>query len=130
MAQISHVNLCMPPDVIDAEAAFLVEILDYKELNPGKRNVALGTRWFEFADGSQIHLNIYPPERDFHRGAALGHVALQVDDLDLFRSRIQERGIEPRVIDFDGMYGFVVPDPVGNIWEIRAEYPYLGLLEG
>ena len=70
MARLHHVNLGIPVGGTDAEAGFLVDLLGYKRVEPPPE-LASVAKWFEYEDGTQIHLSEDPE----HRPAARAHVA-------------------------------------------------------
>src|ERR1700684_1651091 len=99
MARFHHVNLGIPVGGTDAEADFLVGILGYTRLEP-PAELASVAKWFEAADGSQIHLSEDPD----HRPAARAHVAIEVgDELDELRSRLKHAGQEYSTFDSEDM---------------------------
>jgi catechol 2,3-dioxygenase-like lactoylglutathione lyase family enzyme len=98
----------------EAEAAFLVDLLGYQrvQLKPGDPPTA---KWFESADGKQIHLSEDPD----HRPAARAHVAVDLgDDLALLVRRFEDAGYpyERR----PGNPTVYCRDPGGNRWELRG----------
>jgi catechol 2,3-dioxygenase-like lactoylglutathione lyase family enzyme len=121
MPQFHHVNLGVPPDDIDSEIGFLVDVLGYRPVDTDERLRQLGARWYEADDGSQVHLSPDPE----HRAAARAHVAVAYgSDLGSVEDRL--RGAE---IDFEGgaLPGsprvVMCRDPAGNLWELRGEVP-------
>lgn len=113
MTTFHHVNLGVFEDGIDAEAAWLTEVLDYRHIEPGE-GVPPQACWFEAADGTQIHLSRDPE----HRPAAKAHVAVTVDDLPAVIGRLERRGVAYQ----SAASGAVVicRDPSDNRWELRA----------
>ena len=75
MARLHHVNLGIPVGGTDAEAGFLVDLLGYKRIEPPPA-LASVAKWFEYEDGTQIHLSEDPD----HRPAARAHVAVELGD--------------------------------------------------
>ncbi len=75
MARLHHVNLGIPVGGTDAEAGFLVDLLGYKRVEP-PAELASVAKWFEYEDGTQIHLSEDPE----HRPAARAHVAVELGD--------------------------------------------------
>jgi catechol 2,3-dioxygenase-like lactoylglutathione lyase family enzyme len=116
MLRLHHVNLSIPVDGTDAEAAFLVDFLNYErlELTPDTPPTA---KWFEGEDGTQIHLSEDPD----HHPSARAHVAVELgDDLSALRGRFDDAGYAYKV--FDGPNGRLMfcLDPAGNRWELRG----------
>jgi catechol 2,3-dioxygenase-like lactoylglutathione lyase family enzyme len=119
MPQFHHVNLGVPPDGVDSEATFLVDILGYRLVEVDEWLQRMGARWFEADDGTQVHLSADPE----HRPAARAHVAIeygaQLSDVEqrLRQAEVPfdagERPGFPRVVN--------CRDPAGNLWELRGE---------
>ena len=74
MPTFHHANLGIPPDLAEAEADFLVDILGYRRLEPPQAAADFGARWFEADDGTQVHLSLDAA----HAPAAMAHTALNV----------------------------------------------------
>jgi catechol 2,3-dioxygenase-like lactoylglutathione lyase family enzyme len=118
MPLFHHVNLGVPPDGVEPEATFLIDILGYHQMVMNDELVRMGARWFEADDGSQVHLSVDPE----HRPAARAHVALtygaQLTDV--------ERRLEKGAVEFDASERPGFPrivncrDPAGNRWELRG----------
>jgi hypothetical protein len=116
MLRLHHVNLSIPVDGADAEAAFLVDFLHYErmELTPGTPTQA---KWFEGADGTQIHLSEDPE----HHPSSRAHVAVDLgDDLNDLRSKFDRSEYDYHI--YEGPNGGVLfcQDPAGNRWELRG----------
>jgi catechol 2,3-dioxygenase-like lactoylglutathione lyase family enzyme len=114
VGKFHHVNLTIPVGGEDDEAAFLVNVLGYQRL-PAPEDLPTA-KWFEFADGSQVHLSEDPD----HQPSARSHVALELGpDLKVVAERLDAAGYE--VVSFDGPDIRVVfcQDPAGNRWELR-----------
>jgi hypothetical protein len=116
MLRLHHVNLSIPVDGADAEAAFLVDFLNYKrvELTPGTPR---GAKWFGAEDGSQIHLSEDPE----HNPSKRAHVAIELgDDLNDLRSKFEKSDYV--YTTYNGPEGPVLfcQDPAGNRWELRG----------
>jgi catechol 2,3-dioxygenase-like lactoylglutathione lyase family enzyme len=116
MLRLHHVNLSIPVDGADAEAAFLVDFLNYErmELTPGTPPQA---KWFEGDDGTQIHLSEDPE----HHPSSRAHVAVDLGDgLNVLRSKFEKSAYE--YTTYDGPNGPVLfcRDPAGNRWELRG----------
>jgi catechol 2,3-dioxygenase-like lactoylglutathione lyase family enzyme len=113
MPRFHHANLGVPPELDQAEATFLVDVLGYRrvEAPPGLEDVA---RWFEADDGTQIHLSIDPE----HHAAAMAHTAIQVDDA--IETRLDVAGITYQAHERDGLRVTFCADPAGNHWELRG----------
>jgi Glyoxalase-like domain len=117
MPTFHHANLGLPPDLAEAEADFLVEILGYRRLEPPKMAADFGARWFEADDGTQVHLSLDPE----HTPAAKAHTAIVVgDESAAIEDRLTEAGIAFKATEFDGTRIVLCKDPAGNRWELRS----------
>jgi catechol 2,3-dioxygenase-like lactoylglutathione lyase family enzyme len=121
MPLFHHVNLGVPPDAVDDETAFLVQVLGFRPVKVDPALGAIGARWYEGEDGAQIHLSADPD----HRPAAMAHVAVEYGpDLVGVEGRLKTAGV-----DFDRAERAGFPpillcrDPAGNRWELRGENP-------
>ena len=119
MVDFHHVNLGVPPDGLDAEMAFLTDVIGYKKLDLTEALRQIGANWFEAGDGSQVHLSIDPD----HRPAARAHVAVRFgDELSEIETRLLDSGV---AFDSFAREGFprtlLCRDPAGNHWELRGD---------
>jgi catechol 2,3-dioxygenase-like lactoylglutathione lyase family enzyme len=115
VARFHHVNLGVPVDGLEDESRWLVEVLEYRSLDPGPERAARGASWFVADDGTQVHLSL---DED-HRPAAKAHVAVEIDDLEPVRQRIEGRGERYRVAEQAELTVLNCTDPAGNRWELR-----------
>ena len=114
MGKLHHVNLSIPVGGEDAEAAFLIGILGYSRL-PSPEDIPIA-KWFEFPDGTQIHLSEDPD----HNPSTRAHVAMELGaDLDAVTKRLDDAGYEVARFDRPDVRVVFVEDPSGNRWELR-----------
>ena len=114
MPKLHHVNLTIPLGGEEDEATFLVDIIGYTRV-PAPEDLPMA-KWFEFSDGTQIHLS----EDREHHPSARAHVAIELGpELPAVVARLDAAGYE--VFRFDGSDVRVVfcEDPAGNRWELR-----------
>lgn len=122
MARHHHVNLGVEPGGLDAERAFLVDILGYHKIDlPDQvRAVAPSAQWYETDDGSQIHLSEDPK----HRAPERAHVAIELDAPDFAEVRHRLESASMAFDDFGQRSGLppvlILKDPAGNRWELRG----------
>jgi catechol 2,3-dioxygenase-like lactoylglutathione lyase family enzyme len=112
MPRFHHANLAVPPGLVDAEVAFLVDVLGYRRLVPPATEQGF-RRWFEAEDGSQIHLSLDPD----HRPAPQAHTAIEVDDGT--QARLDAAGVPYEPPENDRLGRIFCVDPAGNRWELR-----------
>jgi len=115
---LHHVNLGVPDGGIDAQSAFLIDVLGFHRIEP-KPEIAAYVHWFDDDNGIQIHLSVDPD----HRPAARAHVAVSTDDLDGLQKRLESSDIAFTTNAFDGIDILNCLDPSGNRWELRSASP-------
>jgi hypothetical protein len=118
MPRFHHVNLGVPPDGVESESTFLVDILGYAPVDIDERLRQMGARWFEAEDGSQVHLSVDPD----HQPAAKAHVAVEYGaTLGTVEGRLRQAAVEFDASERPGFPRVVLcRDPAGNRWELRA----------
>jgi catechol 2,3-dioxygenase-like lactoylglutathione lyase family enzyme len=115
--RLHHVNLAVHPDVLDDEIGFLTGGLGLTRLDPGPE-LADRSRWFAFADGTEVHLS--RTTDPIH--TAPGHVALVVGDaFDAIEARLLESGLPAVRQEGRSPAVTILRDPAGHLWEIRAD---------
>jgi hypothetical protein len=120
MPRHHHVNLGVPPGGIGAEAAFLIDILGYRELEPPEE-LRSRAHWFEAEDSSQVHLSEDPE----HHPATRAHTAVDYGtDLVTVRDRLDHAGWEYARFDGAGPQVLFCQDAAGNRWELRGTLPH------
>jgi catechol 2,3-dioxygenase-like lactoylglutathione lyase family enzyme len=111
MLRIHHVNLHVPPDGLEAQSAFLTDVLGFTRA-PAPPELADRVTWFDDEDGVQIHLSVVDTEARLDPG----HVAVVLGDrFDEVLDRLEATGQPSRE------RGAIVQtsDPSGNKWELR-----------
>ena len=103
---------------MDSEVAFLVEVLGYRPVEADPQLVAMGARWYEVEDGTQVHLSADPD----HQPAARAHVAIEYGpELAGLERRLDEVSISFESSERPGFPRVVnCRDPAGNLWELRG----------
>jgi catechol 2,3-dioxygenase-like lactoylglutathione lyase family enzyme len=119
VVRFHHVNLGVPPDKLESEATFLVDVLGYRPVKPDVRLAGLGARWYESEEGAQVHLSGDPD----HRPAARAHVAIEFGpELADVEERLQKAAVEFDASERAGFPRVVTcRDPAGNLWELRGD---------
>jgi catechol 2,3-dioxygenase-like lactoylglutathione lyase family enzyme len=116
MARLHHVNLGIPVGGVDAEAGFLVDFLGYTRLEPPP-SLASVAKWFEYEDGTQIHLSEDPE----HRPGARAHVAVELgEQLAAVEQLFDRAGYAYTHLDGQDLRVVFCQDPAGNRWELRG----------
>jgi catechol 2,3-dioxygenase-like lactoylglutathione lyase family enzyme len=121
MPLFHHVNLGVPPDDVDAEIDFLMQVLDFRPVPRDEAATAVGARWYQDDDGAQIHLSTDPD----HRPAAMAHVAIEYGPaLATVEDRLRQAGVPFDRAELPGFPPVLLcRDPAGNRWELRGENP-------
>ncbi len=116
--RLHHVNLSIPVSGAEAEAAFLVDYLNYERV-PLLPDTPPQAKWFTGADGTQIHLSEDPE----HHPSSRAHVAVDFgDSLGELRSKFDESNYEYSTsVGPNGAVMFC-QDPAGNRWELRGTF--------
>jgi catechol 2,3-dioxygenase-like lactoylglutathione lyase family enzyme len=116
VGRLHHVNLGIPVGGIDAEAGFLVDFLGYARVEPPPA-LASVANWFEYEDGTQIHLSEDPE----HSPAARAHVAVELgDQLASVEESFDREEYGYTHFDSQGLRVVLCQDPAGNRWELRG----------
>ncbi len=115
MPNFHHVNLHVTPDQLEAQAAFLTEVLGYRKMAVDDRMRGLGANWFQASDGTEVHLSTTPH-------AAIDYGA----DLAEVEQRLASAGVAFKAVDGlkapDGsdLRILICKDPGDNQWEPRG----------
>ena len=115
LLSVDHAQITIPKGAEDAAKAFYCEFLGLREIEKPDNRKKNGGLWLDLA-GFQIHIGT---EDGFDRTATKAHIAYCVSDLELWRKRFHEKGIE--IFDslpFPKAHAFEFRDPFGN----RAEF--------
>jgi len=117
--KIAHIGLLVSD--LDQAALFYEKILGLSRIERPKLD--FDGVWFGLDDGQEIHLMLLDnPYLDCSRPAHGGrdnHLALQVDDFELIRSRIECAGIRYTMSKY-GRQALFCRDPDGNTLELTA----------
>lgn len=115
MGRLHHVNLSVPEGGVPGEADFLVSVLGYEPVAPPD-DLPMA-HWFQYSDGTQIHLSEDPD----HRPSTRAHVAVELGpDLDAVAGRLADAGYEIARFDRPEVRVVFCQDPSGNRWELRS----------
>lgn len=116
--RLQHAALTVPIDGLEAARAFYSDVLGLREV---RRPAELQERpgiWYSFGS-TELHIQT---RAEAPRDTGDRHPAFVVDDIDAWRARFGERGVD--VIDQPTIYNrrrFNVRDPFGNLLEIMTE---------
>ena len=118
ITRLQHAAITVPVEGLDDARHFYSDLLGLKEVPRPTELQSRAGIWYSFGS-TELHIqtrrNVAPEKGD-------RHPALVVDDLEAWRSRFVEHGVE--VIDQPTIYGrrrFNVRDPFGNLLELMTE---------
>ncbi len=110
IGRIHHVQITVAPENTERARDFYCNVLGLTEVEKPDSLKGRGGFWLQLGD-QQIHVGVEP--KDGPRTKA--HVAYQVDDLAMWRTRLTEVGIEIGTsVPIPGFDRFEFRDPFGN----------------
>ena len=118
ITRLQHAALTVPVEELDEARRFYTEILGLKEVPRPPEVQSRPGIWYSLGT-TELHIQARP-DAPAEKGDR--HPALVVDDIDAWRRRFADHGIE--VIDQPTLYGrrrFNVRDPFGNLLELMTE---------
>ncbi len=116
--RLQHVAVTVPIEGLERARAFYSGILGLTETPRPPENAGRPGIWYTFGS-TELHIQAratVPAEKGDR------HPALVVDDIDAWRDRFGEQGVE--VIDQPTLFGrrrFNIHDPFGNLIELMTE---------
>lgn len=115
--RLQHTSVPMPPNSTDQARAFYGEALGMPEIQKPEGLRDLTVVWFRAGeDGDEVHC--FEDDSNGPRTTDQ-HLCLEVEDIEWFRARLQERGIP--IQETETIYNrprFFVRDPFGNRVEL------------
>ena len=109
--QIHHAQITIPKDTEDEARRFYCDFLGLNEIAKPEELAGRGGFWLQVGD-RQLHVGT---EDKNDRAQSKAHVAYQVDDLERWRRRLGENGVEVKDgIQIPKMRRFEFRDPFGN----------------
>ncbi len=113
---LHHVQVAIPLGGEDAAVRFYGDLIGLKQIPKPENLARRGGVWF-ITSTLQLHLGV---DTDFVP-AKKAHVAFQVEDLGLLRSRLEAAGVMiAEDVPLPGFDRFYVSDPFGNRVECLA----------
>jgi catechol 2,3-dioxygenase-like lactoylglutathione lyase family enzyme len=115
---LHHVQITIPGDVEDVAREFYIELLGLIEIPKPDSLKARGGFWLTLA-GTEVHVSL---EDGVNRLATKAHIAYEVSDLEVWRSKLQAEGFEVlEGVPIPGFERFETRDPFGNRLELISE---------
>jgi catechol 2,3-dioxygenase-like lactoylglutathione lyase family enzyme len=115
--RLQHTSIPMPADGREAARRFFGEALGMTEVIPPSSLDRDRLVWFKAGpDGHEVHLYV---DEGMDRRSSAQHLCLQVDDIEAYRSRMTQLGIE--INETQAIHNrprFFVDDPFGNMIEL------------
>jgi catechol 2,3-dioxygenase-like lactoylglutathione lyase family enzyme len=109
--RLHHAQITIPNDATDQARGFYCNLLGLHEIQKPESLQARGGFWLEIA-GQEIHVSL---EDGVNRNATKAHLAYQVDDLEIWRSRLSNAGFQIlEGIPIPGFERFETRDSFGN----------------
>lgn len=109
--RVQHAQITIPNGVETAARKFYCDLLGLKEIPKPKVLQTRGGLWLEIG-GFQIHVGT---EDDFDRTKTKAHIAYEVENLDAWREKFAEAGVEiMEGIPIPHFSRFEFRDPFGN----------------
>ena len=113
--RVHHVQITIPTGSEEAGRAFYCGLLGLTEIAKPESLAGRGGFWIQLGD-TQVHVGT---ESDVDRTRTKAHVAYEVDDLEVWRTRLHEAGIDPgESVPIPGYDRFEFRDPFGNRVEL------------
>jgi catechol 2,3-dioxygenase-like lactoylglutathione lyase family enzyme len=111
---VDHAQITIPPDAEDRARKFYCDFLGLKDIEKPDNRKSKGGFWLQM-EGFQVHVSL---EDGVERLKTKAHIAYRVDNLDFWRGKFQEEGIEIlESLPLPNAKAFEFRDPFGN----RAE---------
>src|SRR5215468_7382203 len=108
---IDHVQITVAANAVAEARAFYCGLLGLREIEKPESLQGRGGFWLQVGD-RQVHVGT---EAGVDRTATKAHIAYQVEDVETWRARLLERGIElHESIPIPGYDRFEFRDPFGN----------------
>jgi catechol 2,3-dioxygenase-like lactoylglutathione lyase family enzyme len=111
LLRVQHAQITIPKGEEDEARKFYCDFLGLHEIPKPESLRGRGGFWIELSD-FQIHVGA---EDDFDRGKTKAHLAYEVEDLDRWRKRLENRGV--KILDgiaIPNFRRFEFRDPFGN----------------
>lgn len=113
--RLQHVQITIPSNATDQARAFYCDLLGLREIPKPESLRDRGGFWLEIAN-QEIHVSL---EDGVDRSATKAHLAYQVDDLKIWRSRLNNAGFQIlEGVPIPGLVRFETRDPFGNRLEM------------
>ena len=118
VTRLHHVQVSVPRDSEDGVRAFYCGILGLAEVEKPDALKPRGGLWLAIGGTPALH---FGAENVADRSASKRHIALEVDDLDGVRARLEHAGVATEDgIQIPGWRRFECRDPFGNRLELIA----------
>ena len=113
--RLHHAQITIPSDSTNQAQAFYCNLLGLHEIPKPESLQSRGGFWLEIS-GQEIHVSL---EDDVNRNASKAHLAYQVDNLEFWRSRLNDAGFTIlEGVPIPGFDRFETRDPFGNRLEL------------
>lgn len=111
LLRVHHAQITIPHSEETEARKFYCDILGLKEIPKPESLKGRGGFWLELGE-AQIHIGV---EDDFDRRKTKAHLAYEVDNLEMWRNRLEEQNIKIiEGIPIPDYVRFEFRDPFGN----------------
>ena len=111
LLRVHHAEITIPRGAEDKARKFYCDVLGLREIPKPEALQGRGGFWLELGQ-TQIHVG---SEDGVDRNATKAHIAYEVDDIEAWRARLEERGVKTTEgIPIPGLARFEFRDPFGN----------------
>jgi catechol 2,3-dioxygenase-like lactoylglutathione lyase family enzyme len=109
--RLHHVQITVPRDMEEQGREFYCGLLGLAEIEKPAALHGRGGFWLQVGD-RQVHVGT---EDGVQREATKAHIAYEVDDIQAWRTRLEEYGIAIlEAVPLPGLERFEIRDPFGN----------------
>jgi catechol 2,3-dioxygenase-like lactoylglutathione lyase family enzyme len=113
--RLHHVQITVPSDLETEARAFYCDVLGLREIPKPDALQSRGGFWLGLA-GQEIHVSL---EDDVQRSRTKAHLAYQVSDLEIWRTKLEAAGcVVLESVPIPGFERFETRDPFGNRLEM------------
>ena len=108
---LHHAQITIPRSAEAQAKQFYCDLLGLPEIEKPESLQGRGGFWLQVGS-QQVHVGV---EDDVERAKTKAHLAYQVDAIEVWQKRLQEKGIEiGDSVPFAGFERFEIRDPFGN----------------
>ena len=116
LERVNHIHITVPTEALSAARHFYCDVIGLTEVPKPEELTVYPGFWLQL-DGLQLHVG--GEDNAVDRWASGAHIAIQVEDLEERRSRLQAFGVALKeMVFYPGFERFEYRDPFGNRMEL------------